>query len=1015
MPGVEKLSTADFAEFVREVHGRMVPTPRGECLREPFPWQQALLERIVAEERWPDVIDVPTGLGKTSVLDVAVFVAALRPQLARRRIFFVVDRRLVVDEAHEHASRLRDALRVATEPISRRVAAALRGQDADQGQNLDQEQHDDQEQSDDQRAGDVLSVTRMRGGVTWDRIWVDRPDRYAIVTGTVDQVGSRLLFRGYGVSEFARPIDAALVGTDSLIIVDEAHLATAFRTTVSAAIGLDSWPLAIRPTVVTMSATTPDEEDTGQPVTVHGITADDEQKPASGDRLRAAKRLRLTEVKTTRKKAEVDVPRALADLATRLASRGVVGVVVNTVSRARAVRTLLAGTVEVILLTGRSRPIDREILLGRYYDRIKVGRDRADSRPLVVVATQTIEVGANIDLDALVTESASLSALVQRLGRLNRLGLSTTPAPAYVVHHSAVDADDPVYGPARLVAWQWLSSHAPVERAVDVDVDPALGLDASPAALRALSAAAPAAAHAGQPPYVPMLSATTLDAWTRTSPTPHPDPPVAPFLHGLRDEVPPVTVLWRTGLPLDEPNRWASTVDFVPPVTEESIEIPVREVRRWLLGEASDQPVADIDLPEPDAYDEQPAEAATDRDVRRARDTQGRPLVLRYVGRGVAEVIPSGAIRPGDTIVLPTEYGGCDRFGWAPASTTGVVDVADLAARRGKPIVRIGPHLRQLAAYAASFDPVPGLSSMSHLAALDDLLDFAGTDDAPAAVAYEKRLRELVSALPEREPLRAVLAALPGGRCTVTATRQVIPSTGETWAPEFPIVLSAARSRRADDDTESASSSPAYPGKRITLDRHQTQVAALAARIAANLALPERVVASVWAAARWHDEGKRDSRFQVMLHKGRHAAAQLAPEPLAKSGIDPTNRAEARRARIAAAYPEGMRHEALSARIAALRLVEHPDVVDAALVVHLVASHHGRSRPLLPPVVDKRPVQIDIAGLPVIDSQETVDWAAPARFADLTERYGRWGLALLETVVRLADIWCSINPEETES
>ncbi len=48
--------------------------------------------------------------------------------------------------------------------------------------------------------------------------------------GTVDQIGSRLLFRGYGVSD----LDAALVGTDSLVLVDEAHLSTALVDTVTA-------------------------------------------------------------------------------------------------------------------------------------------------------------------------------------------------------------------------------------------------------------------------------------------------------------------------------------------------------------------------------------------------------------------------------------------------------------------------------------------------------------------------------------------------------------------------------------------------------------------------------------------------------------------------------------------------------------------------------------------------------------------------------------------------------------
>ena len=80
----------EFAQFYEAVHGRA-----------PFPWQQRLAARALAGE-WPDTIAVPTGCGKTSVIDVAVFALAAqagRPAMqrtARLRTFFVVDRRLVV-------------------------------------------------------------------------------------------------------------------------------------------------------------------------------------------------------------------------------------------------------------------------------------------------------------------------------------------------------------------------------------------------------------------------------------------------------------------------------------------------------------------------------------------------------------------------------------------------------------------------------------------------------------------------------------------------------------------------------------------------------------------------------------------------------------------------------------------------------------------------------------------------------------------------------------------------------
>jgi CRISPR-associated endonuclease/helicase Cas3 len=172
-------------------------------------------------------------------------------------------------------------------------------------------------------------------------------------------------------------------------------------------------------------------------------------------------------------------------------------------------------------------------------------------------------------------------------------------------------------------------------------------------------------------------------------------------------------------------------------------------------------------------------------------------------------------------------------------------------------------------------------------------------------------------------------------------------------------------------------------------------------------------VESAALAAKLHDEGKRDPRFQAMLWGGDHRKAQIASQLIAKSGMSPGDRAAHRRASRLAGYPSGMRHEALSAQIAALSVAQH-DGVDSDLVLHLVAAHHGYGRPLLPPVVDQSPQKVTVGGH-VLSTEHTVDWDGPARFAKLNRQYGRWGLALLETVVRLADIWCSARDlgEET--
>jgi len=955
MPGAD-----DFAEFYSAIHPG----------RGPFPWQEALARRVVHDSRWPAVIDVPTGLGKTSVLDVAVFVAALGGAPARRRIFYLVDRRLVVDEAYEHAQGISRALDApGTTGIVGWAAERLRPVG---------------------NSGAVLDVTRMRGGTTWDRTWVERPDQHAIVTGTVDQVGSRLLFRGYGVSEWARSIDAALVGTDSLIVVDEAHLAGPLCSTIEAALALDTTRIVPPPTLVTMSATTSDPD-----ADVHRITEADAQHPVAGARLRAPKGVRLVEVRTTKSSAANDVPRAIAAIVGGFAGTRVVGVVVNTVAIARHVFELLRPAHETILLTGASRQVDRDYLLARYYDRISVDRD-GTGQPLIVVATQTVEVGANIDLDVLVTETAPLPSLIQRLGRLNRTARwETEPAPAIVVHNSAVTAEDPVYGPARLATFAWLSNRMAVEtfspRFNPLDLSQAIS--GSPEALRRLTSATTDDERAVMWPkqrLVPVLFESTLDVWARTSPAPVPDQPVAPFLHGIADDdQPPVTVVWRAD-PLPE----------VPLAAEEGLEVSIAATRRWLRGHMATPDESDVVVPYA-----QPAGDGTD-----PQDLRTTGLVWRVRGRsGQPEKIAPQDVRPGDVIVLHASFGGCDEFGWNPASRAPVMDVADLAMRRGRPILRLGPPLR------AAIEWVDREQEANLTRFVDRLIGQA-LDDVSAGLRkgsagkYDEILQEMASQPGVTPPLSRLLKSLREVRVSLVAEPDNYDEPTEPAEVGIHLgLITTGMSPLMDDDTASGSSAAR---KRIGLDAHERAVARRAREFAGNLHLPHRLIDTIAFAARWHDEGKRDPRFQTMLWRGDRLAAEIADEPLAKSGMDPADRMTWRRAARVSGYPSGMRHEALSARIAAVRLADTD--IDRELAIHLIASHHGRARALLPPTCDTDPEKIDIPGHGVFGSGDTVDWAQPARFAALNRAHGRWGLALLEAIVRLADIWCSARDESEE-
>ena len=155
----------------------------------PFDWQARLFQRLARGEI-PSALDLPTGLGKTSVMAIWLIAWAQGARLPRRLIY-VVDRRAVVDQATTEAEKLR-----------RNAKAAL--------------------------GLDKLLISTLRGQFVDNREWLADPAAPAIIVGTVDMIGSRLLFSGYGVSPKMRPYHAGFLGVDALLVLDEAHLVPPF-------------------------------------------------------------------------------------------------------------------------------------------------------------------------------------------------------------------------------------------------------------------------------------------------------------------------------------------------------------------------------------------------------------------------------------------------------------------------------------------------------------------------------------------------------------------------------------------------------------------------------------------------------------------------------------------------------------------------------------------------------------------------------------------------------------------
>lgn len=239
--------------------------------RKPFPWQDRLAA-MAMQGTWPQSIGLPTAAGKTALIDIAVYALANGAPGAARRIFFVVDRRLIVDEAAGRAELLASKLAKA-DPASDlgQLAQALR----DRG-----------------GTPDPLVTATLRGGIPRDDSWTDSPLQPVVICSTVDQVGSSLLFRAYGASEYGRPIRAGLTACDSLIILDEAHTSQPFAETLGWIGRYRGWadqPLDLPFTVVEMSATPRSGE-------VFEENSDDRKDGVLKKRWEAEKRAKLVSV-----------------------------------------------------------------------------------------------------------------------------------------------------------------------------------------------------------------------------------------------------------------------------------------------------------------------------------------------------------------------------------------------------------------------------------------------------------------------------------------------------------------------------------------------------------------------------------------------------------------------------------------------------------------------------------------------------------------------------------------------
>jgi CRISPR-associated endonuclease/helicase Cas3 len=479
----------------------------------PFPWQERLYRDHFANGQIPCACCLPTGLGKTSIVAVWLIALANRATVPRRLIY-VVNRRTVVDQTTVEVERYQKAmdsdprLSAMKDRIERLRISTLRGQFADNGD------------------------------------WCEDPSRPAVICGTVDMIGSRLLFSGYGIGRNKRPLHAGFLGQDALLIHDEAHLEPAFQKLIETIEVQQKdrepsmpWP---KLKVMELTATTRSQDS-------FTLEDDDYTNKIIDQRMNATKRLHLHELKDAKKPAKELIERALSFNGKEQAILIFAQSVETVLEIQSALEKAKISRDNIRTLTGTMRGKERDALVKHPTFARFLPAPPDDSTPgtVYLICTSAGEVGVNISADHLNCDLTTFESMAQRFGRVNRFGVDQSGervegCEVHVFHPGPNDWDDK--SPLTIPRQRTLELLRELERK----------RSASPKSLNELSADARSAAFAPIPTILPATD-MLFDAWALTSITGKLPgrPPVEPYLHGLTEmELPETHLAWRDDVQL---------------------------------------------------------------------------------------------------------------------------------------------------------------------------------------------------------------------------------------------------------------------------------------------------------------------------------------------------------------------------------------------------------------------------------------------------------------------------------
>ena len=836
--------------------------PKEKQKRYPFSWQEEVLDHICEHGVWPERINAPTGSGKSSVVDIHLFANALAAVGAAprvpRRLCVTVGRRALVDSQADRADNILGCMKKALtdgsgEPdILRRVAEALQ---SFQTRN-------------DEKESNPFETGHIRGELSNRNLPVTDISACAIIAATPDMYGSRALFRGYGSTKAARPRETALLTMDTVMVLDEAHMNRQLLHTTQRIAELQKREVNLGvPTLQVVETTaTPSTEDSDS--TTLGVDIEALDSPNDEElrnRVYSHKELMLHPIDKWDGKPgnPATVNTAVDTIKGFLAHREAgedskkahtVGCIVNHVRTAIAIKEKLTKDLaedEVQLLVGRMRPSDLEKL---QEDHNKLFTTKGDESVKVVVATQTLEVGIDVDFADLVTELAPASSLAQRFGRVNRLGRRKNSKVVVIgpTNGDSVKKDAPPYKAVDLSnAYGWLEA---LNDAENPSVNPAAMVKNPPVQ------SSPERLLYQRPEWSDLLE------FSRTDENPYDEPDLDLWLHdSLEAETAMGGVIVRDNLPSNTSAAMEILkTGYFAPRDEETFPANLKILKEIL-----------------DHQDEHGVKP------RKFLYRQGEISLWQDADQGEEN---NQTLAPGDVLILDT--------GSIPFTNQNIAVTQ-----------------RELPSKKDELEAVPfpeGIKLYVYEKCVDREEDF----------------REYLGLSPE-EVAELLDSQASGGQKRIASELSTEAEDGQEVISWYADVTDDKKSIEGSDIAQEL----ALTGP-VLLDDHQNDVAERTRQLAENLGLAPEFSEALELAAKYHDEGKRDLRFQQMLGADQEAGA------FAKSGYRSV--AEAYRARSRSPLPRGWRHEQLSALMVAAspeKVGEHRD-----LVLRIIGCSHGHGR-----------------------------------------------------------------------